>query len=61
MAASRACPPYLQDVPLAQFYPGNKLQGDYTNYWGPNVAGVRAMLRENHLTPGVYTNSLQPT
>jgi len=41
-------PPYLQDVPLAQFYPGNTLQGDHTNYWGPNIAGVRAMLWESN-------------
>lgn len=41
-------PPYLQDVPMAQFYPGNVLEDDYTNYWGPNVAAVRAMLGESN-------------
>jgi hypothetical protein len=31
-----------------QFYPRNALDGDWTNYWGPNVACLKAMLRENN-------------
>jgi tRNA (mo5U34)-methyltransferase len=26
------------------FYPGTELAGDDTNWWGPNVACVKAML-----------------
>jgi tRNA (mo5U34)-methyltransferase len=31
--------------PLAAFYPGAELDGDDSNWWGPNVAAVEAMLR----------------
>jgi hypothetical protein len=27
-------------------YPGDELAGDTSNWWGPNVAALRAMLRE---------------
>ena len=30
--------------PVAAFYPGRELNDDATNWWGPNLAGVRAML-----------------
>ncbi len=31
--------------PATVFYPGAELAGDTTNWWGPNVAAVEAMLR----------------
>jgi tRNA (mo5U34)-methyltransferase len=31
--------------PAAAFYPGRELSSDPTNWWGPNHAAVRAMLR----------------
>lgn len=31
--------------PAAAFYPGTELNGDRTNWWGPNPAAVAAMLR----------------
>jgi tRNA (mo5U34)-methyltransferase len=31
--------------PAAAFYPGRELNGDPTNWWGPNEAAVRGMLR----------------
>jgi len=30
--------------PVVLFYPGTELNGDPTNWWGPNPAGVEAML-----------------
>jgi predicted phosphohydrolase len=41
-----AVAPMLESVPLVQFYPGHVLLGDYTNYWAPNLAALRAMLSE---------------
>lgn len=34
------------DIPLMRFYPGRSLNNDPTNYWGPNVACLEAMLNE---------------
>jgi tRNA (mo5U34)-methyltransferase len=31
--------------PVAAFYPGRELNNDPTNWWGPNPAGVAALLR----------------
>jgi tRNA (mo5U34)-methyltransferase len=31
--------------PAAAFYPGRELNGDPTNWWGPNVPAVRGMLQ----------------
>ena len=31
--------------PAAAFYPGRELNGDPTNWWGPNEAAVHGMLR----------------
>jgi tRNA (mo5U34)-methyltransferase len=31
--------------PAMAFYPGDELNGDTSNWWGPNVAAVEAMLR----------------
>lgn len=38
--------PALKNIPLMQFYPGDSLRGDATNYWGPNMRCVEAMLEE---------------
>ena len=40
--------PGLSDAPIMQFYPKNSLEGDWTNYWGPNIACLKAMLEENN-------------
>jgi tRNA (mo5U34)-methyltransferase len=32
--------------PVAAFYPGDSMDGDATNWWGPNIAAVKGMLRE---------------
>jgi len=32
--------------PMMVFYPGGTLNGDPSNYWGPNPAAVEAMLGE---------------
>lgn len=37
----------LGEVPLMQFYPGSTLNGDNSNFWGPNVACLRQMLGES--------------
>lgn len=36
----------LTEIPLMQFFPGAVCGGDPTNYWGPNVRCVEAMLAE---------------
>src|SRR6185436_10292553 len=36
----------LAAIPLMQFFPGASFNGDPTNYWGPNVRCVEAMLAE---------------
>jgi tRNA (mo5U34)-methyltransferase len=36
--------PDLVNVPIAQFYPKRTLSEDYSNWWGPNLAGLRAMV-----------------
>jgi hypothetical protein len=36
----------LTAIPLMQFFPGASCGGDPTNYWGPNVRCVDAMLAE---------------
>ncbi|HET7478276.1 MAG TPA: methyltransferase domain-containing protein, partial [Rubrobacteraceae bacterium] len=37
--------PNLAGVPMAQFYPGDQLGGSVANWWGPNLAGLEAMVR----------------
>lgn len=39
--------PLLKNVPLWQFYPGDSLNGDYTNEFAPNRAALEAALRES--------------
>lgn len=36
--------PELTDVPIAQFYPTDELHAVHSNWWGPNVAGLKAMV-----------------
>lgn len=38
--------PLLDRIPLMQFYAGNALNSDPTNYWAPNLPCVTAMLGE---------------
>lgn len=44
MASLEAVAPKLKDIPLAQFYPGRSLGGNPSNWWGPNLAGLKAMI-----------------
>lgn len=37
--------PKLAEAPMAQFYPKDLLGGNFTNWWGPNLAGLEAMVR----------------
>jgi tRNA (mo5U34)-methyltransferase len=39
--------PDLVSRPIMQFYPRNALNNDFTNYWAPNEACMKAMLEEN--------------
>jgi len=34
------------DVPAMRFYPGDEVNDDPTNWWGPNIACVEAMLHD---------------
>jgi tRNA (mo5U34)-methyltransferase len=36
----------IAEVALAQFYPGDVLNGDASNYWSPNSACMRGLLEE---------------
>jgi tRNA (mo5U34)-methyltransferase len=36
--------PKLEKVPIAQFYPRRTLGSNFTNWWGPNLAGLEAMV-----------------
>jgi tRNA (mo5U34)-methyltransferase len=38
--------PKLVSSPIIQFYPRNVLNNDFTNYWAPNMACLRAMLED---------------
>lgn len=37
--------PQLSNIPLAQFYPGDTLGGNPSNWWGPNLAALKAMIQ----------------
>jgi tRNA (mo5U34)-methyltransferase len=39
--------PELVAAPIMQFYPGDSLNKDFTNYWAPNEACMQRMLEEN--------------
>lgn len=45
-AALTAVAPVLSRIPIMQFYPGKALNNDPTNYWGPNLCCLEAMLGE---------------
>lgn len=47
----RSFDPVLDEVALAQFYPGDSLRGDHTNYWSPNAACMRGLLQDAGFTP----------
>lgn len=32
--------------PVMRFYPGTELNNDPTNWWGPNIAAIYAMLKD---------------
>ena len=36
---------WLRSIPLMRFLPGSSFGNDPTNYWAPNIAGMKAMLR----------------
>lgn len=36
--------PALAKVPIAQFYPRRTLGSNFTNWWGPNLTGLEAMV-----------------
>lgn len=38
----------LEKIPLMQFFPGNSLNNDHTNYWGPNMRCMEEMLKESN-------------
>jgi tRNA (mo5U34)-methyltransferase len=42
--------PVLTTLPLMQFYAGDALNGDPTNYWGQNIECLRQMLVESNFT-----------
>jgi tRNA (mo5U34)-methyltransferase len=44
--------PRLATVPVMRFFPGDAMGKDPTNYWGPNIECVKAMLGETEFAPG---------
>jgi tRNA (mo5U34)-methyltransferase len=42
--------PGLSEVPIAQFYPGTKLDEAHSSYWGPNLAAFKSMVEESGFT-----------
>jgi hypothetical protein len=40
--------PHLLGIPFWQYYPGASLNNDYTNYFVPNMAAVRAALHDTN-------------
>lgn len=44
--------PLLQDIPLWQAYPGDTLNGDFTNCFAPNMRGLHAALQEAQFEVG---------
>ncbi|MGH9335919.1 MAG: hypothetical protein ACRD21_19465, partial [Vicinamibacteria bacterium] len=36
--------PELVNTPIMQFYPRDSLNKDFTNWWGPNMACLKALL-----------------
>ena len=46
-----AIAPALAQLPIAQFYPGNELNHDPSNWWSPNLPAVDGMLRSTGFIP----------
>lgn len=44
--------PQLAEIPLWQAYPGDSLNGDFTNCFAPNLTALRAALEEAQFTVG---------
>ncbi len=44
----RALAAELPEIPLMQFFPGDALNNDFTNYWAPNLRCMELMLRESN-------------
>lgn len=36
----------VNHLPVMRFYPGNELNGDSSNWWGPNLTCIKAMLHD---------------
>ncbi|MBL8063914.1 MAG: DUF1698 domain-containing protein [Anaerolineales bacterium] len=46
--------PALAQMPMVQFYPGNELNRDSSNWWSPNLAALDGMLRTSGFQPEKY-------
>jgi len=46
--------PSLAQVPMAQFYPGDELNRDASNWWSPNLPALDGMLRTSGFAPEKY-------
>jgi len=46
-----AAAPDLARLPIAQFYPGDELNHDPSNWWSPNLAALQGMLRSSGFVP----------
>jgi tRNA (mo5U34)-methyltransferase len=44
--------PALTKIPIAQFYPRRMLGSNFTNWWGPNLAGLEAMVEASGFKVG---------
>jgi tRNA (mo5U34)-methyltransferase len=43
--------PTLEQMPMAQFYPGDELNQDASNWWAPNLAALNGMLKISGFVP----------
>jgi len=48
------------DRPVAAYYPGTSLNGDPTNFWGPNKGAVEGMLKDVGFRDVVHGNTFYP-
>jgi len=49
------------DRPAMVYYPADELAGDSTNWWGPNVLLMQALLKELGFARIDYTSTPRPT
>ena len=49
-----AVAPALAQVPMVQFYPGDELNRDSSNWWAPNLPALDGMLRTSGFIPEKY-------